>query len=53
MVKDTCLRAAGEESSRPRNPGLQNHRIAAPEQTAYERAHKHTINKDATNKVWE
>ena len=51
MIKDTCLRAAGGESSRPRIPGLGRLRTAAPEQTGL-RANTQAHNqKDATNMV--
>ena len=49
--KDTCLRAAGGESSHPRIPGLGNPLTAAPEQTGL-RANTQAHNqKDATNMV--
>ena len=49
--KDTCLRAVGGESSRPRIPSLGSLRTAAPEQTGLRTNTQATINKDATNMV--
>jgi hypothetical protein len=49
--KDTCLRAAGEESSRPRIPGLESLRTAAPEQTGLRTSTQAHNKKDATNMV--
>jgi len=40
MIKDTCLLAASEESSSPRNPGSGSPRTATLEQTGL--THKHT-----------
>ena len=47
--KDTCLRAAGEESSRPRIPAPGNPRTAAPEQTGL-RANTETHKSKRCNK---
>ena len=49
--KDTCLPAAGGESSRPRNLGPGSPRTAALDQTGLRTSTQATINKRCTNMV--